>query len=164
MNIAPNQQAATLRRSRGVGLILYVSTITLAIATIAGIVSWSNNPRPLSIAFGWEDGGNNPGSALGGGDTGGVPRSRGGLVATADNRGQILFGRYCDSCHTSGRNMIGPSVRTRAFKNEYNTPDKIINLVRKGGFDMPAFPTYVLSDDDLREITQYVLSLPEENP
>jgi mono/diheme cytochrome c family protein len=35
-----------------------------------------------------------------------------------------------------------------------------VRLVRAGGFDMPAFPTQTLSDDDLLQIATYVLSIP----
>jgi mono/diheme cytochrome c family protein len=95
---------------------------------------------------------------------GSVPRPRTGLVATSQNRGQVLFGRYCDSCHTAGREMIGPSLRTAQFKDEFNTESKIAEVVRSGGFEMPAYPPTLVTDEELQKIAEYVLSLPGDKP
>jgi mono/diheme cytochrome c family protein len=83
------------------------------------------------------------------------------LVLRSDNRGQVLFGRYCDSCHPGGQEGIGPSLRSTQFKRTVTSEDKIVTTVRKGGFEMPAFPPSLLGDADLADIARYVLSLPE---
>ncbi len=91
-----------------------------------------------------------------------VPWSRVGIVPTADNRGMVLFGRYCDSCHPAGREGIGSSLRSAQVKRGFASVDKITKLVRSGGFDMPPFRKDLLSDGDLGAIGGYVLSLPSE--
>jgi mono/diheme cytochrome c family protein len=84
------------------------------------------------------------------------------LVERSDNRGQVLFGRYCDSCHPGGRAGIGSDLEGTQVKRQYTSEDKIIKLVRSGGFDMPAFSTGLLSDDDLTSIAGYVRNLPAQ--
>ncbi len=92
----------------------------------------------------------------------GMPHTGASLVATGSNQDQVLFGRYCDSCHPAGEEGIGASLRDAQFKQQYTTPEQIIKVVRSGGFDMPAFPPTLLPDDKLQQITQYVLNLPPE--
>ncbi len=82
------------------------------------------------------------------------------LVLRSDNRGQVLFGRYCDSCHPAGQEGIGASLRSPQFKRAITTSEQIAGVVRKGGFDMPPFPPDLINDDDLNQIAAYVLSLP----
>jgi len=142
------QQSKTFRGFHGAGVGLLVFTTLLAIVVVLGLVTWNNNPRPL----------------LAGEQPAGVPRPRTGLIPTSENRGEILFGRYCDSCHTAGREVLGPSLRNAQSKSQFPTIDKIAQVVRTGGFDMPAYPSALLSDDDLRKIAEFILSLPEENP
>lgn len=91
------------------------------------------------------------------------PRPAFGLIERADNRDQVLFGRYCDSCHTAGREVLGSSLRSAQFKRQFNTDAKISKIVREGGFDMPAYPKSMISDDDLALIAAYVSNLPEES-
>jgi mono/diheme cytochrome c family protein len=86
------------------------------------------------------------------------------LVDGVDNHGQVLFGRYCDSCHPGAGAGIGANLRTAQSHRQYSTEDSIIRLVRAGGFDMPAFSTQMVSDDDLAQIASYVRSLPVESP
>jgi mono/diheme cytochrome c family protein len=92
----------------------------------------------------------------------GAPRPAVGLVERSDNRGQVLFGRYCDSCHPGGREGIGSDLEGTQVKRQYTTDDKIIRYVRAGGFDMPAFPKTLISDDDLAAIAAYVSQLPAQ--
>jgi mono/diheme cytochrome c family protein len=86
------------------------------------------------------------------------------LVDGVDNHGQVLFGRYCDSCHPGAGAGTGANLRTAQSHRQYSTEDSIIRLVRAGGFDMPAFPSQMLSDDDLAQIATYVRSLPVDTP
>jgi mono/diheme cytochrome c family protein len=84
-------------------------------------------------------------------------------VPTSENRGKVLVGRYCDSCHTDAREMTGPSLRTAQFKGQYRSADEIIHFVRTGGFDMPAYPETLVSDAEMQLISEYILGLPEES-
>lgn len=90
-----------------------------------------------------------------------VSGERESLVLRSDNRGQVFYGRYCDSCHPGGNENLGASLRSAQFKRTFNTPEKVTTLVRRGGFDMPAYPKELISDADLAEISSYVISLPE---
>lgn len=173
MNNTYNQRPRTSRRSHASGLMLLFLATVLAIVVVVVLDEWSKDPGTPGQLFARLMGG--PGFSLGISGNGsetpqapegadGVPRSRSGLVPTSSNRGQILFGRYCDSCHTAGREMIGPSLRTVQFKSQYKTADKIVEFVRTGGFDMPAYPPTLVSDDELQKIAEYILSLPEESP
>ncbi len=92
----------------------------------------------------------------------GMPYARTGLILSNDNRGQVLFGRYCDSCHPAGLKGVGATLRSDQFKRQYTSAEKIKEVVRKGGFDMRAYPPDFLSDEDLDAIVQYVMSLPKE--
>lgn len=91
------------------------------------------------------------------------PRPAEGLVERPDNRGQVLFGRYCDSCHPAGREVLGASLRSRQFKRQFDTDEKIVRIIREGGFDMPAFPKTMISDEDVALIAAFVRQLPEES-
>ena len=82
------------------------------------------------------------------------------LVLSSENRGQVLFGRYCDSCHYAGNENIGPSLRSTQFKRTASA-QKIAEYVRKGGYDMPAYSQAFLSDADLAAVVEYVRALPE---
>jgi len=81
------------------------------------------------------------------------------LVDTPETHGQVLFGRYCDSCHPGAGPGSGSDLRTAQVRRQYPAPDSIKRLVRAGGFDMPAFPTQMLSDDDLTQIANYLESV-----
>lgn len=130
--------------------------VLLAVVVGLGVVLWLGGwigPSPSTYAQVF--------AVIPRGDAG-VPRPGQGLVLTADNRGQVLFGRYCDSCHTAGREALGPSMRSQQFKRQFSTATQIIEFVRHGGFSMPAFSKAFLSDADLADIATYVLGLPQE--
>jgi mono/diheme cytochrome c family protein len=55
-------------------------------------------------------------------------------------------------------------LRSARFKGQNPTVEKIITLVRKGGFDMPAFPPTLISDEEVQQIAEFVVSLPEDKP
>jgi cytochrome c551/c552 len=162
------RRSVTARRSHIRGLVFLVVATILAVITALVMGEWSKHPGNPGDLFARLLGGSSISLDTSSGNSGtpqaDVPRSRPGLVATGSNRGQILFGRYCDSCHTGGREMIGPSLVAPQFKSQYKSADKIMKLVRTGGFDMPAYPATLVSDDELRLIAEYILSLPEEKP
>jgi mono/diheme cytochrome c family protein len=91
-----------------------------------------------------------------------APRPAVGLVERSDNRGQVLFGRYCDSCHPGGREGIGSDLEGTQVKRQYASEDKIVNVIRSGGFDMPAFPKNLISDEDVATLASYVRTLPAQ--
>jgi mono/diheme cytochrome c family protein len=86
------------------------------------------------------------------------------LFDSVDNHGQVLFGRYCDSCHPAAGAGIGANLRTAQSHRQYASDDSIIRLVRAGGFEMPAFSKQMLADEDVALIASYVRSLPVESP
>ena len=149
---SPRQDLTSLSMAHRRGLAMVLAAVVVGLALVVWLGGWIG-PSPSSYAqvFTTTSG---PG--------GGAPRPRQGLVLTTENRGQVLFGRYCDSCHTAGREVLGSSLRSAQFKREFNTTVKISDFVRKGGFDMPALSKNFLSDADLDDIAKYVLSLPQE--
>jgi mono/diheme cytochrome c family protein len=151
-----------MRRTHASGLLLLAVAIALGVGVVyalrpgAGATFAAWFPGGPALSVGAPAGGAGEGAA-------GVPRSRTGLVPTSENRGKVLFGRYCDSCHTDAREMTGPSLRTAQFKGQYRSADEIIHFVRTGGFDMPAYPETLVSDEEMQLISEYILGLPEES-
>ena len=140
-------QAAAARRANALGLLSVLLGAALGVAAFIWLVGASG------ARAGW----------LPARPVAEPPRPAVGLVERSDNRGQVLFGRYCDSCHTAGlETSLGPSLRSVQFKRQFATEDKISRIVREGGFDMPAFPERLVADEDLAEIAAFVRGLPEE--
>ena len=148
--------AVALRRTHQRGLLTLALSIVCGGATFAWLTAWTG----VTPAATWaESGFIKPGVLHSASAQAGAARES--LVLRSDNRGQVLFGRYCDSCHTAGGGAYGPSLRSAQFKRSVTSPEKVADVVRKGGFDMPAFTPSLLSDADLKDIAAYVLSLPE---
>jgi mono/diheme cytochrome c family protein len=172
VNDAYSKRPATMRRTHASGVLLLLAAGVLGVLVVIAVDEWRGDPgAPGRFIAGLVGGpslsldtSGQSQATVAGGEGAGVPRSRTGLVATSENRGQVLFGRYCDSCHTAGREMIGPSLRTAQFKGQYKSADEVIHFVRTGGFDMPAFPEALVSDEELQKIADYVVSLPEDTP
>jgi mono/diheme cytochrome c family protein len=137
----------SLPRWAGWGMVLVA--ILLGCLTLVLIASMGNGPTSGDAAALSNAGSTLPSPAL---------------VDGVDNHAQVLFGRYCDSCHPGARAGIGANLRTAQSHRQYSTEDSIIRLVRAGGFDMPAFPSQMLADDDLTQIASYVRTLPVESP
>ncbi|MCL4486656.1 MAG: cytochrome c [Chloroflexi bacterium] len=156
MNSWQDGQVSSSRQAHLRGLALLIFAIVLGTLGAAWEIASPNGPESLHFAS------LSLSTASGQQEHFAMPRVATGLVETSSNRGQVLFGRYCDSCHPAGQSGIGASMRDSQFKQEYATEDKIIQVVRSGGFSMPAFPSSLLSDDDLDAIAQYVLSLPQQ--
>jgi cytochrome c551/c552 len=133
-----------------------VLAVLLGLGVAAWEIAWNVNPPiPLLNSTSYED--VQQGVV-------GMPRSRTGLIPTNDNRGQVLFGRYCDSCHPAGREGIGASLRDDQFKRKFKTEQQIAEFVRTGGFDMRPYPPEFLPDEDLMEISRFILGFTEEDP
>jgi mono/diheme cytochrome c family protein len=76
----------------------------------------------------------------------------GSLRLTADQqRGQVLFHKFCHQCHPHGDAGLGPAI------NDKPAPLAVIRLqVRAGLGAMPAFPGALLPDRDLDELLAFV--------
>ncbi len=156
MNGWQGDQDSAYRRTRLRGLTLLIFAIVLGAVGAAWEIASPNGPDSLHFASLSLSTGSAQQEHIA------MPHVATGLVETSSNRGQVLFGRYCDSCHPGGEAGIGASMHDSQFKQEYNTEEKIDKVVRSGGFSMPPFPTSLLSDENLKEISQYVLSLPQQ--
>lgn len=101
-------------------------------------------------------------------EDGGVPRPRQGLILTDENRGRVLFGRSCDSCHpgggAGGGERGGVDLLNPEFRRDFKTEADIIQLIRNGTCEMPAFSRFVLADDVVAQIAQYVLARAKAHP
>ncbi len=152
----PNRLAP--RRTHVRGATLLAASIVCGVAAFVLLAGWGANAKTTlreGAAFG-------PPSTLAGARGALSGSARESLVLRSDNRGQVLFGRYCDSCHPAGAQGGGATLRTAQFKRQFDTPEQVAAVVRKGGFDMPAYPPSLLSDADLTDIAAYVVSLPEK--
>jgi mono/diheme cytochrome c family protein len=78
-------------------------------------------------------------------------------VLATDNRGQVLFGRYCDSCHPGGREGKGIDLLSPELRRDFQTESQVIQLVRDGTCKMPKFDRFLLADADLGEIAKFTL-------
>jgi mono/diheme cytochrome c family protein len=69
--------------------------------------------------------------------------------------GKVAFGKVCETCHgEDGRGDAGP--RLVPLEIEY---DELLAKVREGGGEMPPISTRTLSDDDVKQIFNYLKSL-----
>jgi mono/diheme cytochrome c family protein len=76
----------------------------------------------------------------------------GALSLTAEQqRGQVLFHKFCHQCHPHGEAGLGPAI------NDKPAPLPVIRLqVRAGLGAMPAFPGALLADRDLDQLLAFV--------
>jgi len=99
---------------------------------------------------------------------GGVPRPRQGLILTDENRGRVLFGRSCDSCHPGGQagggERGGVDLLNPEFRRDFKTEADVVQLIRNGTCEMPAFSRFVLADDVVSQIAQFVLARAKAHP
>src|SRR5581483_10591825 len=141
--IAPGRANAEVRAAHRKGRLLLGLSLAAGLLCAGGIGGWWGSGPEAGVP------------RLAGDAASGAaqPHPRSGLVATAQNRGQVLFGRYCDSCHASGRQTPqGNTLRSAQSKRDFATATRITDKVRKGGFDMPAFTRDSLADEDLQAI------------
>lgn len=67
-------------------------------------------------------------------------------------QGQVLFMRYCHTCHPDGDSGLGPAL--------YSTPLPAVRAqVRLGVGGMPSFSDEVLADDEVDAILVYLDTL-----
>lgn len=75
------------------------------------------------------------------------------LNATA-SRGEVVFAKYCNSCHPKGGRGSGPSlVQTGIGKDEFAL------YVRNGKGRMPGFNEGLIPNEDLDQMYEYISSL-----
>lgn len=80
-----------------------------------------------------------------GGDAGAIPRS-----------GEVVFGRYCNTCHPGGGLGAGPSL-IRSVPDL--SDDQLRDIVRHGKSRMPGFTEQEISDAELEELIGFVRGL-----
>jgi mono/diheme cytochrome c family protein len=75
-----------------------------------------------------------------------------------EQRGQMLFYKYCHQCHPSGDVGLGPAI------NSNPAPLAAFRLQVRGGLGaMPAFPESIIPDSDLDQLLAYVDALREHD-
>jgi mono/diheme cytochrome c family protein len=87
----------------------------------------------------------------------GVVVSTGAVIARQSDQppGKVAFDKVCKTCHgEDARGDAGP--RLVPLDIEY---DELLAKVREGGGEMPPISTKTLSDDDVKQIFNYLKSL-----
>ncbi|MEO8286487.1 MAG: cytochrome c [Chloroflexota bacterium] len=74
---------------------------------------------------------------------GSVPRS-----------GDVVFARYCNTCHPGGGRGAGPSLLVADY-----SAAEIKSVVRHGKSRMPGFGASTISDEELDALANYVVGL-----
>ncbi|HVF98633.1 MAG TPA: cytochrome c [Chloroflexia bacterium] len=70
--------------------------------------------------------------------------------------GEVIFGRYCNTCHPGGGLGAGPSL-IRAVPGL--TDDQVRDIVRHGKTRMPGFTEQEISDAELDDLIGFVRGL-----
>jgi cytochrome c6 len=81
-------------------------------------------------------------------------------VQAAGKTGEALFKEHCTVCHPDGGNIINPKKTLHKKDREANgvkSEEDVIRLMRKPGAGMTPFDAKILSDNDAKEIAQYIL-------
>ncbi len=83
----------------------------------------------------------------------GAPR-----LTAEQQRGQVLFHKFCHQCHPYGEGGLGPAI------NSNPAPMAAFRLqVRDGLGAMPAFSDTIIPDHDLDQLLSYVDALREHD-
>ena len=81
------------------------------------------------------------------------------LASTAEQRGQVVFMKNCNSCHVGGTGALGPAI------NDKPLPGFLIRFqVRNGLGAMPAFSDKEISDAALEDLVAYLRALRDAGP
>ena len=75
-------------------------------------------------------------------------------------KGEALFKKHCEVCHTGGGNIINPKKtlhKKDMEKNNIKTKDDIIRNMRKPGPGMTPFDEKTIPPKDAKEIAEYIL-------
>lgn len=144
--ISPSDPGAGRVHLLGVGMLALA--IALGVGVAGWLAGWYGPERVALLEL-------LPGANRQGMDT---PRPRQGLVLRGDSRGQVLFGRYCDSCHPAGGKARGESLIAPEFRRDFQNEFQIAQLVREGTCLMPKFDRFLLADADLEAVAKFTLS------
>ena len=74
--------------------------------------------------------------------------------------GEALFKQFCFSCHPDGNNVSDPKRTLHGDvlrKNNINTPESIVNIMRNPMSRMIRFDVTTISDRDAHVVADYVL-------
>lgn len=70
------------------------------------------------------------------------------------HQGYEAFQRHCHACHPGGEAGLGPALNSKPL------PRYMLRLqVRRGLGTMPAFPEEIISDQELDDLLDYLLTL-----
>ncbi len=85
----------------------------------------------------------------------GVPTQRPFMPESAEiERGRHVFMRYCNNCHPGGEAGLGLAINNKPL------PAWLIRFqVRRGLGAMPSFSGDVISDEELEELSRYLVAL-----
>ncbi len=78
----------------------------------------------------------------------------------AEPKGEALFKKHCEVCHTGGGNIVNPKKtlhKKDMEKNNIRTADDIIRNMRKPGPGMTPFDEKTIPPKDAKEIAEYIL-------
>ena len=87
-------------------------------------------------------------------DSGGSSSGGPGTGTPIPRTGEMIFARYCNTCHPGGGRGVGPSLITE----DYSEPE-MRSIVRHGQKQMPGFGVQIISEDDLNALVDYVKGL-----
>lgn len=71
-------------------------------------------------------------------------------------RGEVIFARYCNTCHPGGNRGSGPSLLTLVPDMD---DDAIRTAIRKGKKQMPGYNSTVIPEDHMADLILYLRSL-----
>lgn len=143
-----NSVARAVKRARRQGLAVVALAVVFGIAVTGWMGGWFG-PSMSSLAGTL---------AIAPSANAEMPRPRQGLVPSSENKGQIIFGRYCDSCHPGGEASKGKSLVSPEFRRDFENEFQIAQLVREGTCVMPKYDRFLLPDGDLAEIAKFTLA------
>jgi mono/diheme cytochrome c family protein len=71
-------------------------------------------------------------------------------------RGEVIFARYCNTCHPGGNRGSGPSLFTLV---PHMDDDSIRAVIRKGKKQMPGYNSSTIPEDHMADLILYLRSL-----
>lgn len=77
-------------------------------------------------------------------------------ASTPEDRGKIVFERYCNVCHPGGERGAGPAIIPLL---PTLTDNQMATLVRRGKARMPGYSQDTISDDSLSDLITYMRTL-----
>ena len=76
------------------------------------------------------------------------------LASEAEERGRVVYMKYCEQCHPGGEAGLGPALNDKplpTFLKKFQ--------VRQGIGSMPSFPEEQISDEELDDMMAYLSAL-----